>query len=177
MVAIKERDELVAKRVRQSELGWFEACRRAGRETGRQRALNIDADIITKLFRPGPTIDLIEVGERWWNGERIVEGERPIRLQQKNWRLAGSVVEGERFEVVEPDDIVLLHFEREAGTGVWSLTWDLLSQNDSKTASIFQTASAALGEESCVLVPEDVRMRLLLAARRKLQRIRPNRPA
>lgn len=169
MVAIKERDELVAKRVRQSELGWFEACRRAGRETGRQRALNIDADIITKLFRPGPTIDLIEVGERWWNGERIVEGERPIRLQQKNWRLAGSVVEGERFEVVEPDDIVLLHFEREAGTGVWSLTWDLLSQNDSKTASIFQTASAALGEESCVLVPEDVRMRLLLAARRKLQ--------
>lgn len=165
----EDRDELVAKRLRQSELGWFEACRAAGRETGRQRALNIDADIVEALFAPGDAIEHIEFEERWWDGHRLVRGQRPLRLQQKNWRLAGSVVQGSRFDSAHPDDIVLLHFKRAGDTGLWSLTWDLLSQTDSHTASIFEMARVCLGSQSSVLVPEDERRKILASARRRLQ--------
>ena len=166
------RDELVAKRLRQSELGWFEACRIAGRETGRQRALNLDAGIVEALFSPGDAVDCIEVDERWWDGHRVVEGVRPIRLQHKNWRLAGTVVKSERFVDAQPDDIVFLHFEQDGETDAWSLTWDLVSQSDSNTASIFEMVRECLGAQSAVLVPEGERRKLLSAARRRLRSFR-----
>ena len=54
---------LIVKRLRQSELGFFEACRRAGRETGRQRALNIDSDVVRDVFGE-PSGDVIEVTDK-----------------------------------------------------------------------------------------------------------------
>lgn len=162
-------DELVVKRVRQSELGWFEACRIAGRETGRQRALNLDADIVEAIFQPGETTTCIEVAERWWDGTRLVEGTRPVRLQQKNWRLAGAVVQGARFDSVRPDDIVVMHFERDADSAPWSLTWDVISQTATQTASVFEMARGCLGANSSVRVSADQRRSLLTAARRRLQ--------
>lgn len=164
-----DRDELILKRLRQSELGWFEACRAAGRETGRQRALNIDAHIVEALFSPGKAVDHIEFEEQWWDGQRLVRSTRPLRLQQKNWRLTGSVVQGARFDSAQPDDIFLLHFRCDGETGLWSLTWDLLSQSDSVTAAIFEMARGCLGAESAMLAPEADRHRILASARRRLQ--------
>ena len=159
---------LVAKRLRQSELGWFEACRLAGRETARQRALNLDSDIVRAIFAPGDNDVQIDVQERWWDGERLVDDRRPIKLQQKNWRLAGNAVTGARFDTVQPDDIVLMLFEQSAPAALWSLTWDVLSQVERATASVFEMARDVLGGHSSVCVPADVQASLLAAARRRL---------
>jgi DNA repair protein RadD len=159
---------MVVKRVRQSELGWFEACRIAGRETGRQRALNLDAEIVNELFAPSDDVELIEVDERWWNGSDFVEGRRPIRLQQKNWRLAGDAVRGDRFGDVHPDDLVFLHFELRERSKRWNLTWDVLSANDQRTASLYLMARDHLGGDSAVMVRDAACAQLLSAARRRL---------
>lgn len=163
-----EREELVVKRLRQSELGWFEACRQAGRETGRQRALNIDADVVAELFAPAAGVDHIDIDEQWWDGQRIVRGTRPLRLQHKNWRIAGAVVPGQRFETAQPEDIFLLHFVRAATGTRWSLTWELLSQCNSTSASIFEMARECLNASSCALASEEYRPRIVAAARRRL---------
>lgn len=167
--AERGREVLVAKRIRQSELGWFEACRAAGRETGRQRALNLDSAIVETIFAPADDVEQIDVVEHWWNGTEHVEGTRPIKLQQKNWRLAGNAVKGARFERVHPDDIALLLFEQESRWSPWSLTWDVILQAESATASLFELARGALNANSAVCVPFDLQQRLVTAARRRLR--------
>ncbi len=163
------REALVIKWLRQSELGWFKACRDAGRETGRQRALNLDADIVEELFDPGDSIEQIDLRERWWNGYQLVEAVRPIKRQHKNWRLAGDAVGGVRFDVVRPDDIVLLHFEREREDDEWTLTWDVASQAEESTSQVFEMARMLLEGHSSLIVPEAPRARLLTIARRRLR--------
>lgn len=158
---------LILKRLRQSELGFFEACRRAGRETGRQRALNIDSDVVREVFGE-PSSDVIEVTSVWHNGQQRVEDHRPIRLQQKNWRLAGVVVEGERFSSVRPDDIVLLDVEQDGESTRSMVTWDVVSQSNESTWSLFELASRALGPASSVVATDAERDSLLRVAQRRL---------
>lgn len=168
-VTIEGREVLVAKRIRQSELGWFEACRLAGRETGRQRALNLDSEIVHALFDPGEDVEQIDIQEHWWNGSEMVEGPRPIKLQQKNWRLAGNVVKGDRFDRVRPDDIVLMLFEREDCWSPWNLTWDVIHQADAVAAMLFEKVRTLLGDGSTVVIPADVHPGLLGSMRRRLR--------
>lgn len=162
------REELVALRLRKSELGWFESCPIGRRETGGHRTLILDADIVGALFGPAEDVETIDVNERWWDGERLVETIRPVCRQQTGWRLAGPVVAGARFETVRPDDIILLHFEQDAASPAWELTWDLISQKDTTTASIFEMVRSCIGALHAVLVPEDERRKLLRSARRRL---------
>lgn len=165
---MESRGRLILKRLRQSELGFFEACRLAGRETGRQRALNIDADVVEQVFGV-PTSNLIEVTTRWFDGVRIVEDARPIRLQQKNWRLGGAVVEGERFSAVNPDDIVMLHVHERATEAPPVVTWDVVSQAAEETWSLFEVARRALGAASSVVVAKDEQAQLMRIVERRLK--------
>lgn len=162
---------LILKRLRQSELGWFDICRRQGRETGRQRGLNLDADILDSVFSPGNQ-EVLYVQARWFNGEAIVGDRRPIRLQQKNWRLTGEAIKGDHFEYVKADDIVFLWYQphppgSEAET-VGILTWEVLSQNNRMTLSLYRRCSAILDGESARLVDESELPPLLRLARRRL---------
>ena len=116
---------IVLKPLRQSELGLFDACRLAGRETGRQRGLNIDGHLVQQVLRPGEAT-AIDVWSHWHDGVHPHEDQRTIRRQQKNWRLTGVKVEGGRFATVEPGDPVIMLFEQE-GDG-WHLTWDVVQK-------------------------------------------------
>lgn len=158
---------LILKRLRQSELGFFEACRRLGRETGRQRALNLDTEVLNAVFN-SPTVDLLEVKARWHDGARLVEETRPLRLQHKNWRLAGSMVEGERFAQVRPDDIVLLDVVEGQHPSPWTVTWDVASQTSFETWSLFEMARRHIADHSCVFLEGEDRDSLLRVAQRRL---------
>jgi DNA (cytosine-5)-methyltransferase 1 len=159
---------LIVKRLRQSELGFFEACRRAGRETAKQRALNMDTDVLRAVF--GPLEDVgVQVRTRWHDGQRMVDDLRPLKLQKKNWRLGGTMVPGQRFGSAKPDDIVLLDVRREADhPHPWLVTWDIVSQNDRETWSLFEMARRQLREESAVLVTPPIRETILGVATRRL---------
>lgn len=159
----------VVKWLRQSELGWFEACRIAGRETARQRALNLDAAVVQAIFAPDANTELIQIDERWWDGARRIEGTRPIRLQQKNWRLAGDAVKGQRFGGVQPDDIVLFDFEFVVSTKRWRLTWDVISATNALTASLFMMAREHLGSDSSAIVEAQAATLLRAVAGRRLE--------
>ncbi len=159
---------LVAKRIREPELKWFEAYHLAQGESGRVGALNLDTDIVRELFSPGEDVKEIELHEHWWNGSEMVEGLRPIRLQQKYWRLAGKVVQGDRFDRVRPEDIVLMLFERKSRRATWNLTWDLIHRIDAATAMLFEKVRTLLGNASAVIVPPDVHPSLLGSMRRRL---------
>ncbi len=120
------------------------------------------------IFAPGAD-EHIDLDEQWWDGEKLVQGRRPLRLQQKNWRLAGTAVRGARFERVRPDDIVLLWFRRQSATRPWTVTWDVLSQRDAQTASVFAMAREHLGAGSAALLDDKARELLLGACRRRLR--------
>lgn len=115
---------IVLKPLRQSELGWFAACRDAGRETSRQRGLNLDASFVHRILRP-ETSSVIELQTRWHDGTTICQDSRTIRLQRKNWRLTGPKIVGERFASIQPGDPLLLLFESRSDGG-WQLTWDVV---------------------------------------------------
>ena len=114
---------MVLKPLKQSELGWFDAPRREGRETSRQRALNLDAHLIRGIMKPAERTTAIEVLARWHDSKTAFQDIRTIRKQTKNWRLTGPRILGSRYERVAEGDPILLLFEHEDGG--WRLTWDV----------------------------------------------------
>lgn len=161
---------VILKRLRQSELGWFKACRDLGRETGRQRGLNIDTRVLEAAFGALPA-EMISVRTRHFNGDGIVEDARPLRHQQKNWRLVGDAVRGDRFGTVRPDDIVLIQIEvdDDAPPAVPVVTWDIVSQADRGTWSLFELCRRQLGSESSTLTAPAEAGRILQIASRRLR--------
>jgi superfamily II DNA or RNA helicase len=163
-------EHVVLKRLQQSELGWFKACREQGLETGRQRGLNLDVDIVKKLFAPGER-DSIQLQVNWHDGAKSVTELRPLKHQQKNWRITGSAVEGVRFGRVRKDDLILLRFAKQAGSrgdDGWTLTWDIVHQHDHTTASLFLTMREYLGAATCALLARLPAQELLRMASRRL---------
>lgn len=162
---------LLLKRLRQSELGWFKICRTLKRETGRQRGLNLDTRILEQVFGELPE-DPIPLKTRYFNGDLMVEDQRPLRHQQKNWRLTGEAVEGDRFATVAPDDIVLLLIEPVPAPPEQPqhrVTWDVISQKDRQTWSLFELGRRLLGAESVVRAGEEDAARILQIAGRRLR--------
>lgn len=162
---------LILKRLRQSELGWFRSVREQGRETGRQRGLNIDVNVLVQVFGrlPERTLPLVT---RYFDGERMVEDHRPLRHQQKNWRLTGEAVRGRHFDDVRPDDVVLMLVERrDSGTDepAWMVTWDRVSQHDRNTFSLHEMCGRQLRGESSVLSGGPAAEHILQVARRRLR--------
>lgn len=162
---------LVLKRLRQSELGWFRSVRDQKRETGRQRGLNIDVGVLVQVFGVLPD-DAIPLVTRYFDGEQIVEDVRPLRHQQKNWRLTGDAVNGRHFDEVRPDDILLLLVEprtAKEGEPAWRVTWDHVSQSARATASLYDMCGRQLRGESSILVEGSASEHILRVARRRLR--------
>lgn len=162
---------LILKRLRQSELGWFRSVRDQKRESGKQRGLNIDATVLVQVFGNVPD-DTLPLVAHYFNGEQMVEDRRPLRHQQKNWRLTGDAVRGRHFDDVRPDDILILLVEpREAAEGepAWLVTWDHVSQSARATASLFEMCGRQLRGETSVLAEGSAAQHILRVARRRLR--------
>jgi hypothetical protein len=153
---------IVVKPLRQSELGWFDACRKAGRETGRQRGLNIDAHVVQALLRPGERT-VVEVTARWHDGAAMCTDERAIRKQEKNWRLTGARVTGVRFAEVAVGDPVVMLFERDGDR--WWVTWDVATDLPAHQEVRERCVELLEGQSSRLLSAREAGGMLVLLAR------------
>ena len=134
---------VILKRLRKSEFGWFQECRDQGREVSRVRGLNMDAEIVRRVFRPGRVAGF-EVVTKWHDGFRLHEDRRPILLQAKNWRLTGTAVPGRRFGQCEDGDIIVMAVTRDDTIPV--VTWDIVHRAGNE--ALAQSFGDALRGES-----------------------------
>jgi len=119
------RQFFVLRELRSSELGWFAAVRREGRERGRQRGINFNARVLGVLFPEGIDGEEFEVVARRHSDGQV--SRRPLRRQQKNWRLVGDQVDGHGLEGVDEGDyfwaVVTLDDGQQTG-----MTWDVITR-------------------------------------------------
>lgn len=117
---------VVLRRLTASELGWFSEARRQGKARGRQRGINFNVGVMERIF-----------GDQLASGEVILETvrysdsqrqTRPLRLQQKNWRLVGDKVSGSGLEWVSEGDFFWCVIEIKPKHRP-VLTWDVLSRH------------------------------------------------
>jgi hypothetical protein len=124
--ATTRRQFFVLRELRSSELGWFAAVRRAGREGGaKQRAINFNATVMETLFPEGIEQDELEVLTRRHSDRNVTQ--RPLRLQKKNWRLVGNKVEGRGLEMVQEGDYFWGVFTVVPGH-TCELEWDVVTR-------------------------------------------------
>lgn len=122
-----ERDQiLVIRSLRESDLGLFAEHR--AHETSRQRALNINSDIINELLAP----DAVQSGElsvrvRITFGGVSLEDVRPIKKTGKNWRLGGTKIVGKIFAELDAADFMIMRSVRQ-NTGKQPITISLISK-------------------------------------------------
>ncbi|MBZ4416002.1 DNA double-strand break repair nuclease NurA [Myxococcus sp. RHSTA-1-4] len=123
------RQFFVLRELRSSELGWFAAVRREGREGGaKQRAINFNASVMDTLFPEGLDQEEIEVVTRRHSDRNVTR--RPLRRQKKNWRLVGNKVEGRGLEGVQAGDFFwgLITVQNDCAC---ALDWDVVTRSGS----------------------------------------------
>ncbi|RKI35980.1 histidine kinase [Corallococcus sp. AB004] len=134
---------IVLRILRASELGWFASVRRQGREQARQRGLNFNSEVMEAVFPPQLLErDSIEVLSHQYQGGGL--DERPIRKQQKNWRLVGDCVDGPGLENVSEGDFFWARFSS-GPTGRYEMLWGVVTKTD--TPDIHAAISHKLAPE------------------------------
>jgi hypothetical protein len=103
-----DKSRILVKQLTGSDLGWFGAARRSGAALGSQRGITIDGGLLRDLFDASD----LETGELHLAVGRVGEepSARPVRRQQKNWRLVGKKVEGDQLDRLGPGDLFVAHF-------------------------------------------------------------------
>ena len=115
-------DFLVLHLLTKSELGWFAAFRRTGRETSRQRAINFDGDVVDRVFPAAHEEDQIPIHLRYLaSSDEVLEREQTLRRQEKNWRLTGPKVEESFYDFVEEGCLLALQIQSGQTPAVGSL--------------------------------------------------------
>ena len=146
---------LLIRTLRTSELGWFAAVRRQGREKGKQRGINFNTEIMTTLFPSGlRNQDEIEVVTRRISDKKSTK--RSLRRQQKNWRLVGDQVDGHGLERVDAGDFFWA-LATPTGTHELLLEWDVILKKASSAEhrKITQLTSSALGSGMAIWPTSD----------------------
>jgi hypothetical protein len=159
--------KLALKRLTASDLTFFEWQFR-NRNAGNQKAINLNADVLTgQLY---PALDTIarerhnKLGvDLWIAGPDAAES---VNLQRKiikgtaykNWRLDGEFVynpEGaaERFNVLQPGDIALLGFVGELAPDTVTLL--LVGKNTPQDQSLFQGLDEILGTQRMIALESE----------------------
>ena len=111
-----------------SNLGWFYETRRAIGESGKERAVNINSQVMMAWYPNGiPRKRRIDINTRYFsgnatnNGQKIVVDERVIANQGagKNWRLAGEAIKGQFYGTIRAGDFILMLFDPEQALLSW----------------------------------------------------------
>jgi len=114
------------RRLTDSDLGLFAACR--PHVASKQRAININAPIAEAILpRDARRQGEATIATRYCRNGVIVE--RPLRLTEKNWRLGGPKIEGDRFGILKAGDWFLAEYEVSIDRKI-SLIWQAVSNAD-----------------------------------------------
>jgi hypothetical protein len=155
--------KLAVKRLRQSDLSFFEPIYRRPSNASKQKALNLNRSILVGQLYP----DLEERGHEKalpirlhiWGPDAAGELtlSRSIIKEQKNWRLNGELVrepEDGRFSSLEPDDVAVIRFD---GVGMpETATLVIVSAAAPADASIHPALRELAGDSMSAVSPEDL---------------------
>ena len=158
--------KLALKRLTASDLTFFEWHYR-NRSAGNQKAINLNADVLTgQLY---PALETIAKArdnrlsiDLWIAGPAAAE---PVNLQRKiikgatykNWRLDGELVYNPedapaRFDALQPDDIALFGFVGELSPD--RLTLLLVRKDAPQDRSLFHELNGVLGQQSMIALQD-----------------------
>lgn len=148
------------KRLQTSDLTLF----RDHQGAGRQRAWNLDADPFSSTLYPGlpPGTYPVDATVTGPGGSQTMSlAGMSVARQQKNWRYQGPMIpHAERFEQLQPGDLVLLDFAGiESPTRVDAL---LVSAGQGRDAPLHGRLDAQLGDAGMRAISGDVWETLLL---------------
>src|SRR5437773_7250630 len=144
----------VLRKLTGSELGWFAEPRRLGKAKGRQRGINFNASVMKRIFTP----EILQKREIRIISHRISDAqtqERPLRRQEKNWRLVGDMVFGPGLEDLQDGDFFVAEINTD-GSEPFELRWDVvigktntsLHERLSQDFSVFLEGGMASWDES-----------------------------
>lgn len=112
---------LILRLLQHSELGMFHAYRRSGREGSRQRAINVDSEVVDRVFPTAADTDRIplELAYDTDDGSHVLS--HSLKRQAKNWRLEGNCPVDERYDFVEPGCLFAMQVDAgvQPATGAW----------------------------------------------------------
>ena len=122
-------DYIVIRKLTDSDFGLFAEPRDRGKVKSKQRAININADIISRLL-PSNLIDEGEVylAAKCLRSECQDERTRILSKVGKNWRLGGKKIPGKVFLKLKTGDLFLCRLSA-AGEPPFPMVWTVLFQD------------------------------------------------
>jgi hypothetical protein len=117
----------ILRRLTHSELGMFHAYR-DGREGSKQRAVNFDWDVVSRVFPSAKDSEKVLLNCRCLEDETtVVEKKQWLKRQEKNWRLEGNCPKSDYFRFVEPG--VLFAMSVDSSTLPATASWIVIPKN------------------------------------------------
>lgn len=161
-----------------SNLGWFHETRKTIGEAGRERAININADVIKAWYPEGTEGGRrVLIGCRYFSGKGnelsddiIVENARPIANQGggKNWRLTGEAIRGKFYGTIRKDDLMLMLFDRKRKVLSWMCVRGSLGDQNERTvySQILKVLGSAKSERNMWMPSSDIAKEIIELATR-----------
>ena len=81
---------LILRVLTHSELGMFHEYRRQGKEGSKQRAINVDWDVVDRVFPAAKDTERVEMNLRYDSDGGVQTAAQWLKRQEKNWRLEGN---------------------------------------------------------------------------------------
>jgi hypothetical protein len=152
--------KLAVKRLTASDLTFFDYQYRNS-PAGKQKAINMNADVLVKLF---PALGQIATGSQKYGVDLYLYGpgfrdgynlQRKILKQEKNWRLNGEKVENpddepQRFDSLVPQDVAVLGFEGDIYPDRVRIVF--LSQAETQDATLLTGFNSLLAQKTMIVL-------------------------
>jgi len=119
---------LIFRSLTQSELGFFHEYRRQGKETSKQRAINFDGKVVSRVFPAATKTDQIPLELSYETDSGNGTYSHSLKRQGKNWRLEGHCPNDKRFSFVSAGCLFVLQIE--AGISPAKGSWTVLHAQD-----------------------------------------------
>lgn len=113
---------LLLRILNQSELGFFVQYRRQKLETCKQRGINVDMDVVERVFPTALVGDEVPIDlAHFVDGETVGRQTQFLKRQGKNWRLVGNCIKDKRYAFVRPGCLFAMDVDsgRKPAVGGW----------------------------------------------------------
>lgn len=113
---------LLLRILNQSELGFFVQYRRQKLETCKQRGINVDMDVVERVFPTALVGKELPIDMAYLvDGETVGRQTQLLKRQGKNWRLVGNCIKDKRYAFVRPGSLFAMDVDsgRKPAVGAW----------------------------------------------------------
>ncbi|WP_035356800.1 ATP-binding protein [Edaphobacter aggregans] len=125
---------LILRILTHSELGMFHEYRRQKKEKSKQRAVNVDADVVDRVFPAAKDSDQIDMNLMYDTDHGIAQARQWFKRQDKNWRLEGNCPKDKYYHFVDAG--CLFAMEVDSGSVPASGSWAVFPADHPVTKAI-----------------------------------------